>query len=69
MKKFLSIALATASIAACLSFVGCGGGEAVVNYTLSEDGTYYIVSSVTGNKRALKEYEPTPSKRGASSFP
>ena len=57
MKKFLSIALATASIAACLSFVGCGGGEAVVNYTLSEDGTYYIVSSVTGNKRALKEYE------------
>lgn len=56
MKKLLSIALATASIAACLSFVGCGG-EATVNYTLSEDGTYYIVSSVSGNKNALTSYQ------------
>ncbi|MGN1372442.1 MAG: leucine-rich repeat domain-containing protein [Candidatus Coproplasma sp.] len=57
MKKFLSLALATVSVAACLSFVGCSGGEAVVNYTLSEDGTYYILSSVSGNKNALTEYE------------
>ena len=57
MKKFLSIALATASITACLAFAGCNGGEATVNFTLSEDGTYYILSSVTGNKNALTRFE------------
>ena len=57
MKKFLSIALAAASIAFACAFTGCSGGEATVNYTLSEDGSYYIVSSVTGNKKALKSYE------------
>lgn len=57
MKKLLSFALATASIAFACAFAGCGGGEATVNYTLSEDGTHYIVSSVTGNKKALNSYE------------
>ncbi|MGN1104888.1 MAG: leucine-rich repeat domain-containing protein [Candidatus Coproplasma sp.] len=57
MKKLLSIALAAASVATCIAFAGCDMGEAIVNYTLSEDGTYYIVSSVTGNKNALKSYE------------
>ncbi|MGN0806726.1 MAG: leucine-rich repeat domain-containing protein [Candidatus Coproplasma sp.] len=57
MKKFLSFALATVAIASCCAFVGCDAGEATVNYTLSEDGTYYILSSVTGNKNALKEYD------------
>lgn len=57
MKKFLSIAMATASIAFACAFTGCSGGDATVNYTLSEDGSYYIVSSVTGNKKALKSYE------------
>ncbi|MGN0813444.1 MAG: leucine-rich repeat domain-containing protein [Candidatus Coproplasma sp.] len=56
MKKFISIALAATSIALACSFAGCNT-EATVNYTLSEDGTYYIVSSVTGNKNALKECE------------
>lgn len=57
MKKLLSITLATAAIALACSFSGCSFGEAIVNYTLSEDGTYYILSSVTGNKNALGRYE------------
>ena len=32
-------------------------GEANVTYALSEDGTYYIVSGVSGNKRGLTEYD------------
>ncbi|MGN0807353.1 MAG: leucine-rich repeat domain-containing protein [Candidatus Coproplasma sp.] len=57
MKKIISVTLATASIAAACLFASCSMGEAKVNYTLSEDGTYYIVSSVTGNKNALGRYE------------
>lgn len=57
MKKIISITLAAASIAAACLFASCNLGEAKVNYTLSEDGTYYIVSSVTGNKNALGKYE------------
>lgn len=57
MKKILSIALAMVAIASCCAFVGCDMGEATVNYTLSEDGTYYILSSVSGNKSALTSYE------------
>ncbi len=41
---------------AAFSFTACGG-EAVVKYTLSEDGTHYIVSGVSGNVRALNTYD------------
>lgn len=57
MKKFISFILAIAAVCASGAIVGCNRGDAIVNYTLSADGTYYIVSSVTGNKRALTEYE------------
>lgn len=57
MKKLLSTICALGLlVAAALSFSACGG-EAVVNYKLSEDGTHYIVSGVSGNVRALKSYE------------
>ncbi len=56
MKKLFCVTLAAVIVSACCAFVGCNSGEACVNYTLSEDGTYYTVSSVTGNKRALTEY-------------
>ena len=42
--------------ATAFSLSACGG-EATVNYKLSEDGTHYIVSGVSGNKNALKSYE------------
>lgn len=56
MKKILCVALAAATIAAGCGLAGCGG-TATVNYTLSDDGTHYIVSSVSGDKFALTEYE------------
>lgn len=56
MKKFLCIAATVAVAATCCIIGGCGG-EAAVEYKLSGDGTHYIVSAVTGNKRALKSYE------------
>lgn len=57
MKKFLIAALSAACLLSAVLFVGCESGEATVEYKLSEDGTYYIVSDVTGNTRALTEYE------------
>ena len=42
--------------AAAASFSACGG-VAVVNYELSEDGTHYIVSGVSGDKNALRSYD------------
>lgn len=51
--------LCGACVAAVLSvslFTFSGCGEAQVDYTLSEDGTYYILSGVSGNKGALKQY-------------
>lgn len=56
MKKFLCIAVSVILVAFSCTFFGCGG-EAEVEYTLSDDGTYYIVSGVSGYKSALKEYE------------
>lgn len=56
MKKIVSLILATAALCASGALFGCSSGEATVNYTLSEDGTYYILSSVS-NKRALQEYD------------
>ena len=43
-------------MAAAFSLAACSG-EATVNYKLSDDGTHYFVSGVSGNKRALKKYE------------
>lgn len=56
MKKLLGLICTLALLAVTLCFTACGG-EAVVNYTLSEDGTHYIVSGVSGNARALNDYE------------
>lgn len=70
MKKLASGALAAIlAIAALGTFSGCG--EAQVNYTLSEDGTYYIVSGVSGNKSALKSFivPETYSEEGGEELP
>lgn len=56
MKKLLCLAVAVLTVCGACLFGGCGG-EAVVEYKLSEDGTHYILSAVTGNRRALKTYE------------
>lgn len=57
MKKLLSLICSAVLVAvAAFSFSACGG-EAVVNYKLSEDGTHYIVSGVSGNARALNDYD------------
>lgn len=45
----MALFVAAIPLAAC-------GGEAKVNYTLSEDGTHYIVSGVSGNANALNSY-------------
>ena len=58
MKKFICIAaIIIVGICSALSFSGCKVGKAYVDYTLSEDGTYYIVKGVSGDKRGLTEYE------------
>lgn len=54
-KIFSGICAAALAALSLAAFSGCG--EAEVNFTLSEDGTYYIVSGVSGNKGALREYE------------
>ena len=45
-----------AVLAAAIPFAACSN-DVKVNYTLSEDGTHYIVSGVSGNKRALESYD------------
>ncbi|MDE7076864.1 MAG: leucine-rich repeat domain-containing protein [Clostridia bacterium] len=57
MKKLAVAALSAACILSAAVFGGCDSGEATVNYKLSEDGTHYIVSGVTGNLRALTRYD------------
>lgn len=44
------------AVCAC-AFAGCSEGVAEVTYSLSEDGSYYIVSGVSGSKSALGSYE------------
>lgn len=56
MKKLICAALVAACAAGTVVSVGCSG-EATVNYTLSEDGTYYAVGGVSGNNRALTSYD------------
>lgn len=54
MKKITGFICAAAVAACCaFSFTGCGTAE--VEYKISEDGTYYILSGVSGNKNALKQ--------------
>lgn len=58
MKKFICVSAAVAvGIFCAFSFGGCQTGEARVEYTLSEDKTYYIVSGVSGDKLGLTSYE------------
>lgn len=58
MKKFVCAAVAVAiCTASAFAFGGCSVGEATVDYTLSEDKSYYIVSGVSGDKRGLTSYE------------
>ena len=60
MKKFSVATLILSCAVSCASLLtlsACAVGEAEVNYTLSEDGTHYILSGVTGDKRALTEYD------------
>lgn len=56
MKKSLSLICALALIVSAIPFAACSN-EAHVNYTLGEDGAHYIVSGVSGNKKALINYE------------
>ena len=58
MKKFFcAAAIAAIGVCSVIPFGGCKLGDANVEYTLSEDGTYYIVSGVSGDKRGLTEYD------------
>lgn len=67
MKKFLCAAFAAVITASgALAFSGCGTAE--VQFTLSEDGTYYIVSGVSGSKSALKQFD-IPSTYGEEQLP
>jgi hypothetical protein len=52
-KKFAVALTAILSCGVALSFAGCNTQEATLQYTLSQDGTYYIVSGVSGAKRTL----------------
>ncbi|MCM1438639.1 MAG: leucine-rich repeat domain-containing protein [Roseburia sp.] len=58
MKKFVCAAAVVALGAlSVIGFGGCKAGEAVVEYTLSESGDYYIVSGVSGDRLGLTEYQ------------
>lgn len=57
MKKFVfAAAVFSACAALSVAFVGCSG-SAEITYTLSEDGTHYSVSGVSGSKTSLKNAE------------
>ena len=58
MKKFIcAAAVAAVGIMSTITFGGCKAGDAYVDFTLSEDGTYYIVSGVSGDKHGLTSYD------------
>ncbi|MGN0818006.1 MAG: leucine-rich repeat domain-containing protein, partial [Candidatus Coproplasma sp.] len=68
MKRIICTAFAALiGAAGAISLSGCDS-TAEVCYTLSEDGTYYILSGISGNKRALKEYD-IPSTYGEDNLP
>lgn len=55
MKKIIAT-LSAAAIAAAALFSMSACGSAEVLFTISEDGTHYVVSGVSGNKTALDSY-------------
>lgn len=56
MKKLIAtLSAAVVASAGLLSLSACGTAE--VTYSVSEDGTYYILSGVSGSKSALTSYE------------
>lgn len=56
MKKLFCIFAAAVIAAAGISaFSGCGSAE--VSFSVSGDGSYYIVSGVTGSKFSLRSYD------------
>lgn len=58
MKRFIcAAAIAAVGICSAVSFGGCKAGEANVEFTLSGDGTYYIVSGVSGDRTGLTSYD------------
>lgn len=56
MKKLLCAAVAALCVLPLFATTACSG-EAEVEYTLSDDGKYYIVSGVSGDKDALRSVE------------
>jgi len=59
MKKLLFAAVAASLIFGSFSMFGCSdsSAEPTLIYTLSEDGTHYIVSGVSGKAKKLKKCE------------
>lgn len=56
-KKFAALLAALMAICSLAALAACDSGEATVNYSLSEDGTYYIVSGVSGSRRKFGAVE------------
>lgn len=65
MKKFICAAVFVAvGFCSVVSLSGCKEGAAYVDFTLSEDGTYYIVSGVSGDKLGLKSCDLSAEANG-----
>lgn len=58
--------LSAVAVAAAGALTFFRPGSAEVMYSLSEDGTYYILSGVSGNTSALKAMKSPPSTTTAS---
>lgn len=67
-KKLAAIIAAFMAIFSVAALAACDQGEATIEYTLSEDGTYYIVSGVSGSKTALGVAE-IPATYGENNLP
>ncbi len=57
MKKLLSLICSICLLAVAAFALSACGGEAIVKYKLSDDGTHFIVSGVTGRTSSLGSYE------------
>lgn len=58
LTKFICAAIVAAfGVGSAVAFGGCNAGDAHVEYALSDDGTYYIVSGVSGDREGLTSYE------------
>jgi hypothetical protein len=67
-KKLAAIIAAFMAIISVAALAACDQGEATIEYTLSEDSTYYIVSGVSGSKTALGVAE-IPATYGENNLP